>query len=204
MTNHSCSSLGVLLIACVLAAGCEDSTNPLSEPAASKADKQLIGVWRHKDDEGTTYYHVGTLGGNAPDSVLRVVTVVLDKNGELEEPDQAIAFPTTIAGVNYLNVASAKPEQLAQIREKGWQAGLLDSYFILKYRVEDGALLAWHIDYDAKKEAIEAGKIKGEIKQADDGGVRRFTDTSQNLAKFVASAPKGLFSETPLRFERVR
>ena len=32
----------------------------------------------------------------------------------------------------------------------------------------------------------------------------RFTDTTENLAKFVAAASDGLFADEPLRFERVR
>ena len=79
-----------------------------------------------------------------------------------------------------------------------------DSYFILKYRVERNVLLAWPMNNEEKKKAIETGKIKGKIHDDNGGTVARFTDTTQNLAKFVAAADSSLFSDKPLRFERVR
>ena len=60
------------------------------------------------------------------------------------------------------------------------------------------------LDKEAKKKAIEGGKIKGEIKEGNVVTRIRFTDTTQKLAQFVAAAGDGLFSNEPLRFERVR
>jgi hypothetical protein len=62
-----------------------------------------------------------------------------------------------------------------------------------------GATIPW-MDSDAKKRAVEAGKIKGVIEK-DQG---HFTDTSENLAKFVAEAGDTLFSKDVLRLERVK
>ena len=56
-----------------------------------------------------------------------------------------------------------------------------------------------------KKRAVEAGKIKGVIEKDQDGNPRAsFTDTTENLAKFVAEAGDGLFSTDMLRLERVK
>ena len=105
------------LICLLLAAGCDDSKNPLSDPVKSTPDKQLIGVWRHQEDGSTTYYLVGSLGGKSLESVMRVVIVTHEKSGELQKPEQAGLFPTVIDGTSYLNLARAKQEQLAKIQE---------------------------------------------------------------------------------------
>jgi len=64
--------------------------------------------------------------------------------------------------------------------------------------------LQW-IDGDAKKRAIEAGKIKGAIEKDQDGNTRfHFTDTTENLARFVAESGDTLFSKDALRLERVK
>ena len=61
------------------------------------------------------------------------------------------------------------------------------------------------IDQEAKKRAVEAGKIKGMTEKDKDGNPRvHFTDTTENLAKFVAEAGDGLFSKDVLRLERVK
>ena len=109
-----------------------------------------------------------------------------------------------IDGKSYMNVAGVNEEQVESIRESGWQADMLNSYILVKYRVEDDGLLLWAMDKDAKKEAIQYGKIKGEVKEGDGGTRIRFTDTTENLAKFVADAGDGLFADEPLQCERVR
>jgi hypothetical protein len=194
----------VLLGACLLIAGCDDSTVPLSDPSKASLDKQLVGLWKHDHQNGMTYYHVGRLGGSAPDGVMRVVVASHQTSGELQQPSQLVAFPSDIDGKSYLNVAGATQEQLTSIQENGWQADMLDSYILVKYRVEDDALLLWATNKDAKKKAIQGGKIKGEIKEGDGGTRIRFTDTTENLAKFVAAAGDALFADESLRFKRVR
>lgn len=62
------------LVVCLLVAGCDDSTNPLSNPDKSSPDEQLIGTWRQKNETNPSYYHVGRLGGEAPEGVMRVVS----------------------------------------------------------------------------------------------------------------------------------
>lgn len=135
---------------------------------------------------------------------MRVVVITRQKNSELEEPEQAILFTTNIGGSNYLNVAGMKPEQLTQIQEKGRQANLVDTYFLLKYQLKDDSLLAWPVDDIAQKKAIRSGKVKGETKKTDDETATKFTDTTKNLARLVADTKGKLFSETTHRFERMR
>ena len=194
----------LLLGASLLIAGCDDSTVPLSDASKASPDKQLVGLWKHDHQNGVTYYHVGRLGNNAPEGVMRVVIVSHQNDAELQQPSQLLAFRSDINGKSYLNLAGATQEQLASIRENGWQADMLDSYILVKYRVEDDGLLLWAMNKEAKKKAIQDGKIKGEIKEGDGGTRIRFTDTTENLAKFVAAAGDGLFADEPLRFKLVR
>lgn len=52
---------------------------------------------------------------------------------------------------------------------------------------------------------MEAGTIKGRIRKDQDGNARAiFTDTTENVAKFVAGAGDKLFSKEMLRLERVK
>ena len=61
------------------------------------------------------------------------------------------------------------------------------------------------MDGEAKKRAVDAGKIKGVIEKDQDGNTRvHFTDTTENLAKFVADSGDSLFSKDVLRLERVK
>jgi len=195
--------VSVLFGASLLIAGCDDSTVPLSDPSKASLDKQVIGLWKHDHQNGVTYYHVGRLGDNAPDGVMRVVIVSHPNGGDLQQPNQLLAFRSDIDGKSYLNIAGVTQEQLESIRENGWQANMLDSYILLKYRVENDALLLWAMDKEAKKKAIQDGKIKGEIKEKFGGSVR-FTDTTEDLAEFVAAAGDGLFVDKPTQLEQVR
>ncbi len=191
------------LLACALAGGCDDSTVPLSKPDQAKADKALIGVWRQKDDGRTNYYHVGLLGGEAPKGLLRVVVVNQQPHGELDEPGQALVFPVELEGSTYLSMAGDEDDQIKAVRQEGWKPDSFDAYFIVKYRVEGDVLLVWPMDPDAKKRAIKAGRIKGEIKEGFVPRVR-FTDSSENLRRLIASEGDKLFAKEPLRLERVR
>ena len=81
-------------------------------------------------------------------------------------------------------------------REKGWNSEAVGGFFIFKYKIEGDTLLLWQMDDDAKRKAIQGGKIKGE-------GIG-FTDTTENVARFVASAGDSLFKEEVIRLERVK
>jgi hypothetical protein len=188
--------LGVAL--CLFLVGCDDSKTPLSDPGASKPDPRLAGVWRLQGKGGqVSYYHIGFADDKLPAGVMRVVAVT-HKDGKLEPPSYLLMFPTTLGGKTYLNLTSGKEGEVKRIEDKGWKAA--DSYLIFKYRVEGNKLLVWVMDGNAKKRAIEAGKIKGVIKEHQPA---RFTDTTKNLARFVAAEDKALYPNEPIRLERI-
>jgi hypothetical protein len=196
------AALGLLLTSCV------DSKNPLSDPDKSKADARLVGVWRARGEDGdATYYHVGRVGEKLPQGVLGVTGVTHRKDGRLQRSDgEFLVFPTVIGDASYLNLSEGSEEQIKTLEEKGWKPDTVTDYIILKYRVDGDTLLIWTMDVDAKERAIKAGQIKGIVRTEKDSFTKtvEFTDTTENVRRFVASAGDGLFNKEPLRLERVK
>jgi hypothetical protein len=191
---------------CLVFTSCFDSKVPLSDPGKSKADQRLAGVWRLGNDDGTvTFYHFGRVGDRLPASVMRVVGIQHKWGGTMTQLDELLLFPTTIGDKTYLNVSDGKDAQVKLLEDKGWTAETVNAYLILRYQVTGDRLTIQWIDGDAKKRAVEAGKIKGKIEKDQDGNARAmFTDTTENLAKFVAEAGDDLFSRDVLKLQRVK
>lgn len=187
---------------CLVLVGCVDSDSPLSDPAAAKPDERLAGVWRLRGEDGqVTYYHIGHLEGKLPKSVMGVVSVT-HKQGTVGAPGELLIFPSALGDKTYLNITGGKKESLQAIHEKGWKAA--DAYFIFKYRVDGDKLSLWIMDGEVKRRAIEGGKIKGVIEKKQlAGDIVKFTDTTENVARFVAEAGDSLFAKEPVQLERV-
>jgi hypothetical protein len=189
-----------------MVAGCDDSENPLSNRHTSKPDNRLVGVWRH----GDVSYRIGHAGEDFPNDVLRVVEVTHSHAGAAPAAEY-LAFPTVLGKNTYLNVmvtlfgdGQDKPFVSGEEQWKSLDSCPLlkyqVSYLILKYQVDGNNLLVWGMDGEAKKRAIESGKIKGELIESE----FRFTDTSENLARFVVEAGDSLWNtKKPVRLERV-
>ena len=184
---------------CLFASGC-DSKNPLSDPQTSKADERLVGVWRDRSDDGDTYYHVGHAGEKFPAIMMRVVMIKHSK-GEVEPPGEFLAFPTVIGDKTYLNVVIGKDDKLIKsLDDKGWKAAEVENYLLLKYQFDGDKLLMLGIDGDAKKKAIKDGKVKGTV----DDNSAKFTDTTENVARFVTESGDSLWNtKEPMHLERV-
>lgn len=196
----------LLIAACsLLLTSCFDTRNPLSDPQKSKADERLSGAWRFRGENGEmNYYHIGHAGEKLPASVMRVFFVQHRTDGTMQSGELLI-FPTSIGDKMYLNAAEANPSQLALLEEKGWTDEAINKYLILRYQITGDVLTLQLIDQEAKKRAVEAGKIKGMSEKDQDGNIRvHFTDTTENFAKFVAEAGDDLFSKDVLRLERVK
>ena len=197
----------LLLVAAfsLLLTSCFDTKNPLSDPQKSKPDDRLSGLWRFRGDSGeVNYYHIGPVGGKLAASILRVVSVQHMPDRTMQS-GELLVFPTTIGDKTYLNVADTTPSQLTLLEEKGWTDEAIKEYVLLRYQITGDTLSIQWMDSDAKKRAIEAGKIKGVIEKDQDRNTRvHFTDTTENLAKFVAEAGDTLFSKDVLRLERMK
>lgn len=175
-----------LVSAILFLVGCGYSKNPLSDPRTSKADQRLVGVWR-LPDEGD--YHVSPAGKGFPDSMMRA-TCVQHEKGKPKSSYEFFVFPSEIAGKTYLNIVDAKV----------WKPDAVDIYLLVKYQVEGDKLLVWPIDADVQRQAIKSGKIKG---VANWDAPPKFTDTTENVARFVAQAGDALFLKDTIQLERL-
>ena len=189
------------VVVCLCASGCDDSKNPLSDPKTSKADERLLGVWRGPNGDGEVYYHVGHAGENFPNNVMRIMEIT-HTNGEVEVPEEYLAFPTVIGDKTYLNLVHDGNEKLVKrFDKKGWKAADVDCYTFFKYKFDGDKLVMWIIDEQAKQNGIKAGKVKG---VAEPNKIAKFTDTTENVARFVAEAGDSLWdTQEPSRLERV-
>jgi hypothetical protein len=136
---------------------------------------------------------------------MRVTGSSRKPDGTTEQFEPLLLFPTTIGKQTYLNVCDGKEPQVKLLEDKGWTAETLAGYLIFRYQVAGDTLTVQWMDGDAKKRAVEAGKIKGKIEKDQDGNDRtHFTDTAENLTKFVTTAGNELFSKDVLKLERVK
>jgi hypothetical protein len=184
--------------AILLLTGCEDSKNPLSDPQTSKADERLVGMWR---DQGGVWYFVGHAGKQFPDSVMRVVEIT-HKEGKVEPPEEYLIFPTVLGDKTYLNlVMDGDKGQVKRLDKDGWKADAVDCYSFLKYQWDGDKMVLRPIDEEAKEKAIKSGKLKGVI---ENDNPAKFTDTTENVACFVAEAGDSLWNTKERdRFERI-
>ena len=205
MKTRQISMLLSMAATCLLFTSCMDSRVPLSDPGKSKPDQRLVGNWRARNDDGTvTDYRFASAGGKLPASVMRVAGSSRKPDGTTEQFEPLLLFSTVIGVKTYLNVTDGKEPQV-KLLEKGWTAETVSAYSIFRYQVTADTLTVQWMDGDAKKRAVEAGKIKGKMEKDQDGNDRvHFTDTSENLAKFVAGAGDALFSKDVLKLERVK
>jgi hypothetical protein len=189
------------LVVCLLGPGCNDSKHPLSDPRTAKPDNRLIGIWRERGGgvEMTDYY-VGHAGKNFPDSVMRIV-LVTHGQGKVEPPEEYLAFSTLLGGKTYLNMVLDGDKRLVKLLDdKGWKAEVVDCYTLMKYQLDGDKLVLWMLDEDAKERAIKSGKVKGVVQRS----IGTFTDTTENVARFVAEAGDSLLNtKEPGRFERI-
>jgi hypothetical protein len=195
--------LGLAL--CLMLTGCPDSKNPLSDLTTSKPDERLFGVWQHRwDNSGNvTYYHVGSVGKELPSGVIRVVGLAHSSNGHVRSPGEYLGFSTTLGGKTYLNLILSEQEAKLS-EEKGLKADAIVGYSLFKYQIDGDKMKVWMMDAYAKRQAIETGKIKGVIEKGEqENHTVVFTDTTENIARYVAEAGDSLFSKEPLRLERV-
>jgi hypothetical protein len=201
-------SLLALAGVCLLMASCFDSKEPISDPQKATVDPALLGVWRktNTDNHGTVQYcHIGRFGDKMP-GVLRAIAVTHAKSGFLSGPGEFIFFSSKVGNNRFFNVTTASQQYLHKLTQKGWDASLIQGYFLFKYELQDDTLTVWGFDKDAKRRAIQAGKIKGMIEKDKNGNESvHFTDTSEHIAAMLAS-PDGanLLSKEPIRYQRVK
>ena len=176
----------ILGLLCLVFTSCVDSDNPLSDPKQATFDPGLLGVWRGREKDGdVVYYHVGKAGDKFPVGMLRVKTVTHDKNGELPRTDNGdtLVFTTVLGKNHYVNITGMDVEKIKSMGDSKWEPAMADGYFIYKYEITGDKMSVACMDPKQKEAVIKAGKIKG----TSEGDNPRFTDTTENLVRFLAS-----------------
>ncbi|MBI4862975.1 MAG: hypothetical protein HY815_22335, partial [Candidatus Riflebacteria bacterium] len=180
--------VGLFSVAC-------DSRNPLASPGSCQADSRLLGAWRSSLKGESAYWYVGKLeyatGETAPDSLLRFERFERGRGGVRREG--GLAFPTTIGGRTYLNILVVPQDRLAEVRRGPWRKELLvqdHGFLLVHYRFVGDGLVIRPVNESVKSELIEAGRVKGTLER---WGPDTFTDTSENVARLVATEHDRLF-----------
>ncbi len=205
----------VLAVGLAWLAGCVESEQPLSEPAASRMDDRLFGLWQRRDPDGAIeYLHIGgeyraPLAANRsqPEPGLMQYTSVRHEpnNRAAEAPSGARFFVTRIGDEDFGNWVFPQEEK---------DRGKPVHFAFYKYRVTPDKHDVWDMDRDVTASAIESGKLKGVVRRktrvnaADplEYDELRITDTSENIAKFLADGgAKTCFPEKGhATYERVK
>lgn len=164
--------LAALFTSCVV-----ESEFPLSLPGDSKVDERLDGVWALKKDGDTAYIHFRQHDEHWTD----IAQVIHEKENGLDVTGYTM-FPTKIGERTYMNIVGKRFDKEKPDSE---------SYTFVRYELtEKGELVLRLMSMKAVAPAIEAGKLKGEIKHAANGEVEsvELHDSPENLTAFVTTA----------------
>jgi hypothetical protein len=196
----------LLAIVSLLLAGClPESKNPLSMPSNSTIDTRLEGMYvarREKKDEdlsGWHFHYQGTKAGPNGQARLTPWLDVLSLEHVKDAGLKANAYRalTTHIGVHdYMSFFELGA---------GTDQGKTTYYSFARYEMSlAGDLRVWMANSDAFAQAIKSGKLHGTVKHQKTGDDVMLTDSTENLAAFVAANdPAKFFSGKPLVFYRV-
>jgi hypothetical protein len=164
----------ILIASILLLSACEVvCVNPLSKPNHPKGDNRLIGKWRAVGDGSGEYIQFDKGARFGTDvSFFDLEPTSEDKNPRLT------FFTTRIQDFDYMNIVSNNPKDA-----KG--------YLIARYRLKNGRLTVWLMNYDKVKEEIGKGKLKGSWRGM--FGTITLTDSSQSLVDLIRSGGEDLF-----------
>ncbi len=190
MMKNIMRKTNILLLLLLLIAGYScarvTSLNPLSDPVSVTFDDRLKGVWHyHTEDNTDVYLHFG----KADDNKTLMMSIEHLKNGKLSRAS-SVMFPAKINNKNYMSVMFKEETDDISRDHLG--------YYFAKYELINNNRLIISIMNTGKIiDAIEAGKLKGEItyrelhlsdrkerkRRAVDAA--KLTDSSENIIEFI-------------------
>jgi len=187
-----------------LLAGCTlDSASPLGDPDKAKVDERVLGKWRIMNKEALVHslraeklsaagYPAGTL------------KLTLGHGGP-ESENHLLAFCTELKGRTYVHLCGTMVAVSEPLPAWDKVRGTLS---ILKYAVAGEMLTLYQLNASPLDMAVAKGELKGELRNPGGkfniGPEYRVTDTTANLAQFVADADEKLFSGPKGVFTRVK
>jgi hypothetical protein len=179
----------VTIVLALFAAGCFSSDNPLSEEAAAEPDRGLEGKWLLEFETGDVSY----LGIQVIDS--RHMKLIRSNQSEprkgIDEIQEFVIFPTAAKGQKFLNLEMPLPSRDPDEKKKTRRG-----YWFYKYQfLKDGTILLQTPTYEAIKEAVEKGALKGNAWETTWASNVDLTDSSTRILDWLIGAdPKNDFS----------
>ena len=179
-------------------AGCIDSEAPLSDPDKAKPDEQLLGQWRstEKLPPGSELEALTIEKFSADGYPAGVMKFVMTSKSE-KKTSYNLAFRTELKGKTYLNFLDKWLD--VSVKPPAWKEPGKRRFLINKYAVKDDKLTIWLVGDEAPlKKAVMEERLKGGVRPQgylDFEPTVRLTDTTANLAKFVAKEDENLFLE---------
>lgn len=201
----------VASLALLFLTGClPESKNPLSSPATSRIDERFEGVYAQQEkggEEDPGYWHFHYRGVPVPPHAkarptpwLEIMGVEHLKQGGLKTTRYE-ALATRINGRDYLSFYEL-PESGAKKTGKGARLPYRFARYEFNWLGELHVWLASNAEFAA---AVRAGKIRGRETNDKFGQDVKLTDTSANLAAFIAAGnAKELFGGKPMVMRRIR
>jgi hypothetical protein len=179
-TRQSAFGTGLLFVLILLAGCVPYSDHPLTAPSAAIDDPDLIGNWYADDDGKRNLIRISR--GKAPGQVR----VLLEEEDETEPADlsKLSGHLGEIAGKRYMNLRSDDPDDD------------VPGFIFVRYAIAEGRLGIAISDPTKLEQAIESGKLEGEIIKGKWYSTAHITAGTAALAEFVAGNDAEIFMET--------
>jgi|GEM_PF-3155926 len=166
-----CLALALLLCSCI-----PTSINPLGTPEAAAVDPRLEGDWGNLADPQKR------LTFTAKDAPW-MHAVVDDLSGPAKDDAEYMVYPTTVGKTHFLNIQPVEKD------EKGNPKKAEDNgYMFARYEIApDGTLSIWTMNESLVTKAIEAGTLKGTVKNkgSDTGKNIQIKSSTAKLLSFI-------------------
>jgi len=160
------AGLGLVLVGC-------DSVGtryPLSADPQPIDVEQFEGAWMMEND--VIHIHYDSQG------VARMAGVEWDDQADAFKLNQAEIIVAEGAGHNYISLGIAEDEAA--------EAGKFDEYMLVQYYFTDEPdMVIWMPVSGAFAEAVESGKLKGEITKGEMSTSVLLTDSGETIIKFL-------------------
>jgi hypothetical protein len=182
------------------------SVHPLGDPQKSDYDSRLAGVWRQDIEKDYVMLHIG----RAHNGRMQVIAVEHDEGGKVDYDGFAVSGQR-LNHHYYIDIDTA---ELTPRHREGQQGHVIVSYHL----PDENTLVIGALELNAVAGAIRAEKLAGEITyqrtappssapapapQSPKIECAYITDTSVNLAKFIAGSDPGQLFKPILTFKRV-
>jgi len=182
----------VLAAAALFVAGCLPVTtkNPVGTAAGFKQDPSIVGVWKvepQKDDEDNKQGFIAFLNAEDEGAMAAIMLAPGKDAGDWGTYNIKIA---TLGQNHFMNAWPVTNNGKPADKEEA------ASDVLLMYRLgKDGKLTLYLVDEDKARDAVKAGKIKGDVGRGTSGDVH-ITAEPAALDKFFASKEgMGLFAK---------